>query len=529
MPSLMLHDPGGQETRIVLDPQRPTIVGRDGSCEIVLGHPSISRRHAIVRFQQGSYAVEDLSTNGLFVNGAQVKTHELTHGDELVLGADDEHPITFSGEDSRLEMTMTQFQYDFTTEALSDLDNLRRLIEVNKAITTSLEMEELFDLLLDGILEISSGARAMILLKDKDGELHTAFEKNREREGSSFAGKGISGSVVQRVVESGEPLLINDVADNPDFEAQASIQALDLRSLVAIPLRYSQAYMQRQDAGDPLMGVIYVDSRSARRRFTEDDLDLLQAFSTQGAISLENAQLHRDLQESYLELVMSLAEAVEIKDRYTRGHSELVSRYAVAMGERLGLDDKQLEVIYRGGMLHDVGKIGIDEAILNKPDRLTDEEFDEIKRHPVYGADILAPIAHLANVRDIVLQHHEKIDGSGYPEGLTGDEMCVGAKIIAVCDVFEGITSNRPYRKPMEPERVVQIFEEERGTKLDAESVDIFLEMYKEADYKKGAVARPEGADPDDAEEEAADVDGDEPEAEHEAADVDAEAADEEE
>ncbi len=382
-------------------------------------------------------------------------------------------------------------------------------------MSTSLEMEELFELLLDGILEISSGARAMILLKDKSGELQTAYERNREREGSSFAGKGISGSVVQRVVESGEPLLINNVADNPDFEAQASIQALDLRSLVAIPLRYSQAYMKRQDASDPLMGVVYVDSRSARRRFTEDDLDLLQAFSTQGAISLENAQLHRDLQESYLELVMSLAEAVEIKDRYTRGHSELVSRYAVAMGERLGLDEKELEVIYRGGMLHDVGKIGIDEAILNKPGRLTDEEFDEIKKHPVYGADILAPIAHLASVRDIVLQHHEKIDGSGYPAGLTGDEMCIGAKIIAVCDVFEGITSNRPYRKPMKPKRVVKIFEEERGAKLDAESVNMFLEMYEEAEYKKGAMARPAAEDPDDAEAKTAEVE-DEPAAEEE-------------
>ena len=230
---------------------------------------------------------------------------------------------------------------------------------------------------------------------------------------------------------------------------------------------------------------------------------------------MENAQLHRDLQESYLELVMSLAEAVEIKDRYTRGHSELVSRYAVAVAERLGMGERQLETIYRGGMLHDVGKIGIDEAILNKPDRLSDEEFEEIKKHTIYGADILAPIAHLASVRDIVLQHHEKIDGSGYPAGLADNEICIGAKIVAVCDVFEGITSNRPYRKPMEPERVIQIFEEERDTKLDAECVDIFLEMYKEAEYKKGAVARPKASAPDDAEEDVVEVE-DEPAAEEE-------------
>ena len=491
MSSLLFEDASGHESHVALDPQRQTVLGRDASCEVVLMHPSISRRHAVVELRDGAYYADDLSTNGLFVNGEQVASHRLAHGDVLVLGAAAERPVRFSSEDSRLEMTMTQFQYDYSTGALGDIKNLRKLIEVNKAITTSLEMEEVFELLLEGILDIASGARAMILLRRDDGEMETVYEKNLEQTGSSIAGKGISGSVVQRVVESGQPVLINDVADNPDFEAQASIQALDLRSIVAIPLNYSQAYLRTADASDPLMGVVYVDSRSARRRFKQEDVDLMQAFSTQGAISLENAKLHRDLQHNYLELVMSLAEAVEIKDRYTRGHSDLVSRYAVAIAERLGLTDNEIAVIKRGGMLHDVGKIGIDEVILNKNGRLSDEEFDEIKRHPVYGADILKPVAFLRGEREIVLQHHEKMDGSGYPYGIKGDEISIGARIIAVCDVYEGITSNRPYRKPMKPERVVKIFEEEAGTKLDADIVKVFLEMYEEAEYKKGAIAAP--------------------------------------
>jgi putative nucleotidyltransferase with HDIG domain len=240
------------------------------------------------------------------------------------------------------------------------------------------------------------------------------------------------------------------------------------------------------------MGVVYVDSHSARRRFKQEDLDLMLAFSTQGAISLENAKLHRELQESYLELVMSLAEAVEIKDRYTRGHSDLVSRYAVEIARRMELTDNEIEVIKRGGMLHDVGKIGIDEAILNKKDRLTDEEFDEIKNHTIYGAEILAPVGFLRGEREIVLQHHEKMDGSGYPHGIVGDDICIGARIIAVCDVFEGITSNRPYRKPMEPEQVVELLREEAGSKkLDPDIVEVFLDIYEEAEYKKGAVAKP--------------------------------------
>jgi len=151
-------------------------------------------------------------------------------------------------------------------------------------------------------------------------------------------------------------------------------------------------------------------------------------------------------------------------------------------------------VIKRGGMLHDVGKIGIDEAILNKEGRLTDEEFDEIKRHPVYGAEILEPVAFLRGERDITWQHHEKMDGSGYPRGLKGEEICLGARITAVCDVFEGITSHRAYRKPMKPEKVVKILEEEAGEKLDAKMVEIFLDIYREAEFKKGDVARPGAA-----------------------------------
>jgi putative nucleotidyltransferase with HDIG domain len=490
MATLLVHDPSGPPNRFLLSVERPIILGRDASCDLVLAHPSISRRHALIRYVEGVFRLEDTSTNGVFINGERVSEHMLRDGDELVLGGDSEHPIRFSAEETRLDMTMTRMQYDYSQVALSDVDNLRRLIEVNKAITTSLEREEVFELVLEGILAISSGSRAMILLAGDNGELEVVFEKVSEASERSIRREGISQTIVGRVVESGRAVLVNDVADDPGLEAQASIQALDLRSAVAIPLNYSQSYMSRTRRDDPLMGVIYVDSRSARRRFSQEDLDLLLAFSFQGAIAIENAQLHRDLQENYLALVMSLAEAVEVKDRYTRGHSELVSRYAVAMAEEMGLTDREIEEIARGGMLHDVGKIGIDEAILNKEGKLTDEEFEMMKMHPTYGAQILEPIQFLGKASEIVHQHHERMDGGGYPQGLRGEEICLGARIIAVCDVYEGITSYRPYRKPMEPEQVVEVLREEAGPKLDPDCVDVFLKIYEESDYKKGEVGR---------------------------------------
>ncbi|MFQ5742671.1 MAG: HD domain-containing phosphohydrolase [Acidobacteriota bacterium] len=493
MAVLVFQGRDGKPARFFLPMDRPVVLGRDLSCDLALTHPSISRRHAVIYHDEGGFRIEDNSTNGLFVNGAQVQRHRLADGDQLVLGGDAEHPVRFSARESRLELTMMQMQPAIAMETLDDLTNLHRLIEVNKAITTSLQLEEVFELVLEGILEISSGMRAMILLKHEDGEMEVAYEKNLEEVGASVQERGISGSIVKRVVESGEPVLINDVADDPALQAQASILALDLRSIVAIPLNYSQSYLSRNERKDPLMGVIYVDAQSARRRFSQEDLDMLLAFSFQGAICMENAQLHHDLQENYLALVISLAEAVEIKDRYTRGHSELVSRYAAAMAEELSLTEKEVEEIRRGGMLHDVGKIGIDEAILNKPDELTDEELAIIKMHPVYGARILEPIPYMSNVRDIVLHHHERMDGSGYPHGLPGDQITLGARIVAVCDVFEGVTSERPYRQPMSPPQVVEFLQREAGPKLDPECVEMFLRIYRASGFKKGEVGRRKG------------------------------------
>ena len=490
MPTLVVDDPSGQKTRVLLSSERPIVLGRDPSCDLVLVHPSISRRHAVIRYVEGAYDIHDRSTNGLFVNGDRVESHRLHDGDELILGGDSEHPIRYLAEETRLDLTLTQIRYDFSKEALSDITNLSRLIEVNKAITTSLEVEEVFELLLEGILAISSGTRAMIMTKTPSGNLETVYEKNLETDDALSAGAGISHTIVDKVVETGEPVLINDVADDPNLQAQESIVALDLRSIVAIPLHYSQTYLSRAPHPEPLMGIIYVDARSARRRFSQEDFDLLLAFSYQGAISLENAKLHRDLQENYLELMLSLAEAVEIKDRYTRGHSELVSRFSVAIAEEMELTEREIEEIERGGMLHDVGKIGIDEAILSKPGRLTDEEFEIIRMHPVYGAKIVEPISFLSNVKDMVLHHHERTNGSGYPDGLKGSEISLGARIIAVCDVFEGLTSHRPYRDPMTPEEVVALLEEEAGPILDADVVEIFLRIYRDTGYKKGEVGR---------------------------------------
>lgn len=491
MTRLVYKAPNGATKATILDEKQDIALGRDPSNDIVFRHPSISRKHAIIQFEAGNYYIEDQkSRNEVFVNGQVVTRHQLRDGDVIVLGLDKDHPMKFSldGVEQDRGYGLSRSVYDFSKEALNSLKNLKQLIQINEAISTSLELEEVLDLILKAVLEISSGMRAMVLLKNKSGEMEVAYQREANGPSATIAPRSFSRSAIKRVIETRQSLLINDLAVDSNLYLEASIGALDLHSIVAIPLIYSQNHLVRNRTDEDLMGILYVDSQAARRRFKEEDLDLLRAFSYQASISIENAQMHLDLRESYVALVTSLAEAVELKDRYTRGHSELVSRFGIAIGEKLSLTEKELEDLLRGGLLHDVGKIGIDESILNKPDKLTPEEFEQIKLHPAYGAQILQPIPYMANVMDMVLHHHERIDGKGYPDGLAGDGIKLGARIIAIADVFEALTAKRSYRKALTPKEVVKVLEEDAGSKLDPELVRVFLNLYRETGYSKGGI-----------------------------------------
>lgn len=178
-----------------------------------------------------------------------------------------------------------------------------------------------------------------------------------------------------------------------------------------------------------------------------------------------------------LSSITSLIQALEARDLYTRGHSEAVAEIAVGMGAAMGLDPVELEKLEIAARLHDLGKIGIPDNVLLKPGRLTDDEYTIIKTHPSIGAEILAPIPSMADLIPAVKFHHEKMDGSGYPEGLKGDQIPLWARMIAVGDVFHALTSNRPYREPMAEEKVLQIIRDARFTHLCPDCVSVFFTM----------------------------------------------------
>lgn len=191
-------------------------------------------------------------------------------------------------------------------------------------------------------------------------------------------------------------------------------------------------------------------------------------------------KMYIDMRKIYIETVKSLSQAVEAKDPYTNGHSQRVGEYACCLAERLGLSPKRIENLKIAAILHDIGKIGIYESILNKPGKLTDEEFTMIKQHPEIGVKIIKDIDFLKDVSKIILSHHERYDGTGYPEGKKHEETVLEAQILSIADVFDALTSERPYRSAMSVEEALEIIEHGKGCQFDCKLVDSFTKMIRE-------------------------------------------------
>lgn len=188
-----------------------------------------------------------------------------------------------------------------------------------------------------------------------------------------------------------------------------------------------------------------------------------------------NEELIKNLQELIYNTVSAIASALEAKDPYTYGHSYRVTYYSIKIGEQLGLEKRMLSFLEFASLLHDIGKIGIPEEILHKPSSLSDEEFKIIRKHPEIGGNILESLKNIKTIIDCVVHHHERFDGKGYPEGLEGEKINIVAKILAVADTYDAMTSDRPYRKGMSHETAIKEIKKQSGLQFDPEVVEAFL------------------------------------------------------
>ncbi|UCD72313.1 MAG: HD domain-containing protein [Syntrophobacterales bacterium] len=275
-------------------------------------------------------------------------------------------------------------------------------------------------------------------------------------------GEGIAGWVAKH----GEPLIVHDTQSDPRFFSEVDRKSkFTTKNVICVPVKVKEK----------TIGVLEAINKLGGEAFSEDDVAIFQSLADQVAVALDNARLLAEIEGLFFQTAESLADAIEKRDPYTGGHTKRVTTYSLAIGEQLNLESSDMRWLKLAAILHDIGKIGVEDRILRKTDKLDEEEYNQMKQHTLMGAEIIGHIKQLHGIIPGLKYHHEKIDGKGYPEGLADDNIPLIAKIVAVADTFDAMTSDRPYRKPLEKEKACAELRRCCGTQFDRALVDVFI------------------------------------------------------
>ena len=352
-----------------------------------------------------------------------------------------------------------------------EAENLRlrealSLYKVSEAIAASLSLEDVIATVTKGGLDEVRADFVSTWLEDGRGG-YSQSRLGRNAQLPEIAYEGIFDTLeVQSRLSRGDLLVEHGQKAADLFTKQPAPAAV---SVAIVPLTMR----------DRLMGWIAVMSVTASKRFDEGQRKLLSLIASRAAASIENARLYENLQATFKQTIQGLATTIDKMDRYTAGHSERVARYAIVLARWIGLSAEMTEVIRQSALMHDIGKIGC-VMNLNKPGKLTDLEYEVFKKHPVYGREILDPIEFLQPVIPGVYLHHERWDGSGYPIGLAGKDIPLVARIIAVADTYDAMTSDRAYRRALPHEVTVNEIIRCSGTQFDPDLAGTFTDEIEE-------------------------------------------------
>ena len=354
-------------------------------------------------------------------------------------------------------------------------EGLEKLVKVTINIESSLDVDEIISTaLVESIKKLFTYSSGVIAMLDESNDL-----KIRAQYG--YKGRLLdrdipSASIMGWVFKNNKGLIIKDAEKIKFYNREID-----------------QLYMRGNSIIAPITSkgkVIGTICLSRKEAFTREDLYLLTILATHVGSTIEMARLYEDVKRDYINTVYALAAAVDAKDHYTHGHSSTVMKYSMKIAEAMGLPEDEVETIKYAGLLHDIGKIGISENIINKPGKLTNEEYTIIKMHPQLGANIISKIDSLKKLVPLVLSHHEWFNGSGYPLGLRGEEIMLGARIISVADAYSTMTSKRPYRDERSMDYAVKEMQKYSGVQFDPKVVNAFLKVLKEEETaEKAALA----------------------------------------
>ncbi len=344
-------------------------------------------------------------------------------------------------------------------ETLNKYKEITLLYDVVEKVSSCLDTKEVARLVIEEARKVIKLSSVSVLLLNKEtDELELIGEYGHDHETTTCVSRGVG--IAGNVLVSGRAEIVNDVQSDPRF-VEGSVT---ICSLMCAPLR----------AKDNVVGVIKLGNDQPVT-YTAEDLKLFTTLASLAAVAIENANLYEQLQDAFYTTVYTLAETIEKRDPYTGNHTKRVMEYSLALGKTLGLSETDMARLKLGAVLHDIGKIGVRDNVLLKESSLTDAEFEQIKMHPVYGEEIISRISQLKSAIPGVKHHHEKFNGRGYPDGLKGEEIDITARIIAVADSFDAMTSNRPYRNGLSVEVAFEELRKYSGSQFDPEIVDAFF------------------------------------------------------
>jgi HD-GYP domain-containing protein (c-di-GMP phosphodiesterase class II) len=347
------------------------------------------------------------------------------------------------------------------------LEEYEMLFEVGIKLSGTLDLTTVLELALEHAERVCHAETSSIWELDEDRR-ELFFRVVRGHAAGSIRGmrlplgEGIVGSVAL----TGKAELVNDVGADPRWRGDAS-GSFQTRGILAVPLL----------AQGSVIGVVQLLNPVSRDRFTTGDLWRMRQFAAILAPTLQNARLYAAQRRQFLSMVTALAETLEKKDPYTGGHVRRVVGYTVLLGHELGLGRDELRDLWLAATLHDIGKIGVPDRILGKPSALDADEAEIMKRHTVFGAEIVSPLANLQVLRG-VRSHHERMDGKGYPDGLRDPEIPLAPRIIAVADTFDAMTTSRPYRAGLPGERAAAEIVAGSGTQFCPQVVAAFRRLF---------------------------------------------------
>ncbi|MCC6572933.1 MAG: HD domain-containing protein [Planctomycetes bacterium] len=494
---------------IGLSPHGRITFGRSPSCDQQFVEENISRTHFALEGKGSFFLLTDLqSSAGTLVNGKKVASKILHPGDLITAG-----PISFDFKapeavspklsansamlvnDPAISSIKLEKNFEDGSFALGDNeveDNspanapellgrarkaLQTIYQVGNLIHTEESLDRVCHTIMDVVMDVIKPDRGfLVMYHPEDKTLEPIVVRRRRLTSGSARTSTRMLRAVDDELQLCKPVVLYSikkamaVISGEVFPETGDANSKHIRSAMSVPVR----------TNTDVIGAVYVDNVDTEAPFAAHHLELLAAIGRQAGIAIQRARLFEDMEGLFYSCVRTLVSSIEAKDQYTHGHSERVTAFAVTIAEEMALDAETLDNVRLGGLLHDVGKIGVAEKILTKPSRLTPDEIKVIRQHPARGGEILSHIRNIPGVIAAVKHHHEMYNGLGYPDGLSGQEIPQTARIVALADAFDAMTSNRSYRRNFDVGEAVAEFTRCSGDQFDPEVCEVMIKLLKE-------------------------------------------------